>query len=465
MGFTQAMVTSAVSSPTQTAQALDATLERTFDWTAIWYPVYFVQDLDKTRPTRFVLLGQPLVIWWQVTQQQWVVLADRCPHRLAPLSEGRLTEDGCLECPYHGWAFTESGACDRIPFAPENSTAHQSDRARVRQYPSQVVQGLLFVYAGRPENAEMTPIPVPTPLKEHEDEWVMADTFRDIPYDATTLLENVLDTSHVSFTHHPRVGNRANAKDFALEVSEVEPSGFTGFWAEGPRKGKLGAQKTTFIAPGLMWHDIEESPFGQVMTVVYATPMEKGRCRAIVRLPFRFKAAIPRLVFKYTPRWYSHLNQNGILEDDQIFLHLQERTLAESHTNYAKACYLPTGSDRFVLAYRRWVERFGAPFADQGFAPAETRREILLDRYHSHTAHCQSCLGALKRIRQLRKGGAIALLLLWILLPLGVGLSWPVWSLGTLAALLPVVFAGWWKLGQLERGFYDGEYPPTRNYR
>ncbi|MGB0560976.1 MAG: Rieske 2Fe-2S domain-containing protein [Spirulinaceae cyanobacterium] len=455
------MVASAVSSPTPTEPHFDGK----FDWTDVWYPVHFVQDLDRTRPTRFVLLGQPLVIWWQATQQQWVVLADRCSHRLAPLSEGRLTEDGCLECPYHGWAFTETGACDRIPFAPEGSKAHQSDRASVRHYPCKVVQGLLFVYPGQPENAETTPIPVPTPLNEHEGEWVMADTFRDIPYDATTLLENVLDTSHVSFTHHPRVGNRANAKEFELEVSEVEPSGFTGLWVEGPRRGKLGTQKTTFIAPGLMWHDIAESPFGQVMTVVYATPTEKGRCRAIIRLPFRFKAVIPRLVFKYQPRWYSHLNQNGILEDDQIFLHLQERTIAESNANYAKACYLPTGSDLFVLAYRQWVEQFGAPFSGQGFVPAETRREVLLERYHSHTEHCQSCLGALKWIKKLRMGGAIALLLLWILLPLGVGLSWPVWMIGAIAVLIPLVLTGWWKLGQLERGFYDGEYPPTRNYR
>jgi len=27
------------------------------------------------------------------------------------------------------------------------------------------------------------------------------------------------------------------------------------------------------------------------------------------------------------PQWYSHLSQNAILEDDQIFLHKQERLI------------------------------------------------------------------------------------------------------------------------------------------
>ena len=184
-----------------------------------------------------------------------------------------------------------------------------------------------------------------------------------------------------------------------------------------------------------------------------------------MRLPFRFKSAIPRLVFKYTPRWFGHLNQNAILEDDQIFLHLQERTLADTPGNYAQACYLPTKSDRFVLAYRQWVEKFGEPFPNREFAPAEPSQAALLDRYQSHTQHCASCQGALRRIQQLRKGSAIAAVLLCSALPIGITLSWASWIIITLAALLPLGAIAAWQLGKLERKFYDGEYPPTRNVK
>ena len=39
-----------------------------------------------------------------------VALADRCPHRFAPLSRGRVVDD-TLECPYHGLRFGAHGHC------------------------------------------------------------------------------------------------------------------------------------------------------------------------------------------------------------------------------------------------------------------------------------------------------------------------------------------------------------------
>ena len=43
-----------------------------------------------------------------------VAFEDRCPHRLAPLSAGRV-EGGRLRCPYHGWEFDRHGRCTLIP--------------------------------------------------------------------------------------------------------------------------------------------------------------------------------------------------------------------------------------------------------------------------------------------------------------------------------------------------------------
>ncbi|MCY7331875.1 MAG: cell death suppressor protein Lls1, partial [Pseudanabaena sp. CAN_BIN31] len=35
-----------------------------FDWQEVWYPVFYVEDLDKTKPAKFTLLERDLVIWW-----------------------------------------------------------------------------------------------------------------------------------------------------------------------------------------------------------------------------------------------------------------------------------------------------------------------------------------------------------------------------------------------------------------
>jgi pheophorbide a oxygenase len=120
-----------------------------FVWRDHWYPVSLVEDLDPRVPTPFQLLNRDLVIWKDPNSGEWVALDDRCPHRLAPLSEGRIDETGCLQCSYHGWSFDGSGACTKIPqAAPEGLEARavRSPRACATKFPTLLSQGLLFVW-------------------------------------------------------------------------------------------------------------------------------------------------------------------------------------------------------------------------------------------------------------------------------------------------------------------------------
>ncbi|NEQ30366.1 MAG: Rieske 2Fe-2S domain-containing protein [Leptolyngbya sp. SIO4C5] len=435
-----------------------------FDWQEAWYPIAYVADLDKTKLTRFVLLETPLVIWWEPTAAAWRVFVDKCPHRLAPLSEGRVNEAGQLECPYHGWAFSGAGTCEQIPQQPTTGQANGSARACATALPIAICQDLLFVYPGKAENAPQVPVPVIEPLEEDPEGWVMLNTFRDLPYDALTLLENVLDASHIPYTHHKTVGKRENAAPMEMEVLESSKQGFRGIWPEGPRKGKLGTQHTHFIAPSLMYHDLTSQQFGRTMTVVYAVPTRKGECRLFARFPFKFSAKLPGLFIKLTPRWYSHIGNNGVLEDDQIFLHLQERELEKAaNKRYAQACYLPTQADRYVLAFRKWVSDFEAdPFPGQSLPPAATKAE-LLDRYHSHTQHCGSCAPALANIQRLRQLAALIAFVSLALTPLGA-IALNTWAGGWLTGLTLVAGGTWYGLGRLERRFYEGRPIPPRNF-
>ncbi|QQE66441.1 cell death suppressor protein Lls1 [Leptolyngbya sp. BL0902] len=437
-----------------------------FDVAEAWYPVAYVEDLDKALPTRFTLLDRGLVIWWDPKAATWHVFEDKCPHRLAPLSEGRVNEAGLLECPYHGWAFAGDGTCEHIPQQPADTQSQISSRACALALPATVRQGLLFVYPGKAENAPQVEVPIIGPVEEEPDGWVMLNTFRDLPYDALTLLENVLDASHIPYTHHKTVGNRENAAPMEMEVVESSKQGFRGLWPEGPRKGKLGTQHTTFVAPGLMYHDLTSQQFGRTLTVVYATPIRKGECRLFARFPFKFSSKLPGFFIKLTPRWFSHIGNNGVLEDDQIFLHIQERELEKAGAKpYAQACYLPTQADRYVLAYRKWLSDFQAdPFPGQPLPPEQTKA-ALLDRYSSHTQHCGSCRVALKRIQTIRTGLLIGSAGTWSMIPLTVALAGhlPVWGGALLTGLPLIAGALWLWLGRLERQFSEGRALPPRN--
>lgn len=128
----------------------------------------------------------------------------------------------------------------------------------------------------------------------------------------------------------------------------------------------------------------------------------------------------PNFFIKLTPQWYSHLNQNTILEDDQIFLHYQERYLEKlgGSRKFNQAFYLPTKSDLFVSELRKWVVNYNAYlFPEQEF-PETPNHDQLIERYYSHTEQCSSCSGALKNIKTIRFSALIITGIVWSLIPL-----------------------------------------------
>ncbi len=280
-------------------------------------------------------------------------------------------------------------------------------------------------------------------------------------------MENILDSSHIPYTHHRTVGNRANVAPVELEVVESGKWGFKGIWEEGPRKGTLGRQETTFIAPAMMWHDLTSKQFGRTLTVVYATPIRKGECRLFARFPFKFSSPLPKFFIKLSPRWYSHIGQNGVLEDDQIFLHYQERYLEAKggSANFSKAFYLPTKADLFVFELRSWVNKYNAQlFPDATLNPA-LNSEVLLDRYHSHTKKCSSCRTALRNLQRIKIGVILATSVMWvvILLLLLILDNFNITLMTFLILSLPVGVISWLALSQLEKQFYQGREIPPRN--
>ncbi|QPN63391.1 Rieske 2Fe-2S domain-containing protein [Synechococcus sp. CBW1004] len=435
-------------------------------WRQAWYPVAYLSDLDPDRPTPFTLLGEDLVLWFDRQEAHWRAFTDVCPHRLVPLSDGRLNEKGELECPYHGWSFSGDGRCTAIPQASEGQSF--GARSRCRAHATATAQGLLFVFSGDPDQAGATPLPLVPVLDEDErgrwrDGWFVQDTFRDLPMDALTLLENVLDVSHVPFTHHATVGRRENAGPVELELTGFGPQGFTGLWAEGPRQGKLGSQNTTFAAPCLMWHDLTAPSFARILTVVYATPIRRGECRLFARFPFQFRSPWPARLLALRPQWLQHIGNHTVLEDDQLFLHWQERVLERrgGSAELSRSCHLPTGADLYVRSLHDWVNRHGGePFPGQALPP-RLDREALMEREQAHTRHCRSCSGALRRLRLVRRiceAVVVAGLALAAVLP-AVGARLIALMLVLAAVLLRARCLGWIE------GLRRGSGLPPRNRR
>ncbi|MFH7026334.1 MAG: Rieske 2Fe-2S domain-containing protein [Heteroscytonema crispum UTEX LB 1556] len=386
--------------------------EQDFNWRNCWYPVTFVQDLPQNRPYSFSLYDEPLVLF-RNQDGQLICLIDRCPHRAAKLSDGQII-NGKIECLYHGWQFGKDGECLHIPQLAEDAKIPQN--ACVKSFKVVELQGIIWMWAGELEKADDESIPTLENLDKPE--FVHTDFMLDLPYDQTYLVENVIDPSHVSISHHDTRGggNRKNAKPIEMEVLESSPQGIRGRWREH-NKPNNNWKHIDFVAPNLVLNSayIEERGwfFGLAL---YAIPLGKGRCRILARGYRNFLT----LGVKLRPRWLDHLNTNKILEQDLPLIvgqQLQIERLGES----LKELYLPLKtSDTFVIEYRKWLDKFGQdlPFY-QGYSTSKNtsngdnnQKLLPQDRFSRHTQICNSCNRAYqvtKRIKQTLIGIAIAL--------------------------------------------------------
>jgi len=217
-----------------------------------------------------------------------------------------------------------------------------------------------------------------------------------------------------------------------------------------------------------MWHDLTAKGFARFLTVVYATPVRPGECRLFARFPFQFQSRLPRLLLGLRPRWLQHIANHTVLEDDQVFLHWQERVLAErgGSASFAQSCFLPSSADVYVSALHEWVrEHGGVPFPGQPL-PERASLPALMDRYEAHTRHCRSCRTAHARIRLWRPrllalAVALPLLLLLALALTGQSLATGPLALALVLELLLLAAAA--QLGRWQQGLERGLGQPPRN--
>ncbi|MEW5708155.1 MAG: aromatic ring-hydroxylating dioxygenase subunit alpha [Pseudomonadota bacterium] len=185
-----------------------------------WYVAGLSHEFKPETLTGHKIAGQPLVIWRTRTGKV-VAFDNRCCHKRFPLSEGRLLENGLLECAYHGLCYDEQGRCVKIPSHPDG---HIPPQARLRPFPVIEQDGLVWVWTGNPERAALFQPPrtpeVADPAWESIDSGPM-----HVPANYLLLIENLLDITHFYPLHDGNIGDYANSL-LPIELVEGEIGGY-----------------------------------------------------------------------------------------------------------------------------------------------------------------------------------------------------------------------------------------------
>jgi len=156
------------------------------------------------------IAGRPIVVW-RTKGGKMVALEDRCTHKRFPLSQGRLMEDGRLECAYHGLCYNDEGKCIAIPSQQDMPIPPQ---ARVPQVPINEQDGIVWVWPGDPaKSGESSP---PRTPEVADEAWETIDS-GPLPVRANYLLliENLLDITHFYPLHDSNIGDTENLLNIA----------------------------------------------------------------------------------------------------------------------------------------------------------------------------------------------------------------------------------------------------------
>jgi phenylpropionate dioxygenase-like ring-hydroxylating dioxygenase large terminal subunit len=164
----------------------------------VWSPVTLAKNLQK-KPLGLMFAGEKLVFFRDADGQPHALI-DRCPHRGVKLSLGRVTDKGCLECPFHAWQFDGSGKTTYIPLNPDAKRENYS----AISLPIREIGGVLWVYTDPSRDAPPHEPTIPDALTDDK----LAFTYFETEWKAhwTRAMENMLDSPHVPFLHATTIG-------------------------------------------------------------------------------------------------------------------------------------------------------------------------------------------------------------------------------------------------------------------
>lgn len=180
-----------------------------------WYAAAWTHEVSQADDKLGRTICEKPIIFFKTASGRYLALDNRCCHRAAPLTLGRI-EAECIRCMYHGLLYDETGRCIEVP-----GQAQIPDGLRVHSYPVCEKGGMLWVWMGDPELANPDDVIDFEPLRNPDWRGFAEPAY--LHYDANWLLivDNLSDFSHVAFVHTNTLGG-SEAYAYTSVPEEIE---------------------------------------------------------------------------------------------------------------------------------------------------------------------------------------------------------------------------------------------------
>jgi vanillate O-demethylase monooxygenase subunit len=206
-----------------------------------WYVAAWSDNIGDGQLVARTIMDEPIVLY-RKADGEVAAIEDRCAHRFAPLSMGKIVGGDRIQCAYHGLEFDGSGACVRNPHGTKNIPP----RARVKSYPVVDKHKAIWIWMGdKPADAGKVPDfgvldNVPELYTTKRDSITIRANYQ-------LIIDNLLDLSHTSYLHEGILGN-ADTVESEITVEQdgddvvvarhatnsAPPGMFAQFWPNHP---------------------------------------------------------------------------------------------------------------------------------------------------------------------------------------------------------------------------------------
>lgn len=303
-----------------------------FDYPGVaehWFPLLAASQL-KQKPISLQLMNQSLVMVRLAGEAKCFL--DVCPHRLMPLSLGRV-EGEHLACCYHGWQFDKTGAVKKTP-----GSESPSCQVSLKSFPLVDIDGLLWVNLS--DSAPASPESF-----QSLSGFVFRQYYRQVNCSLFHTIENFLDACHTPHIHSGLLRSRGRQR-MSVKLTNSK-SGFTAdYRLHNKQNGWLNrlfdpgidCNVARFYLPGRVELDYLKS--GQLVfrVALYFVPLASGTTGiwSRVYLPQSFVPASLRFALLYP-------FMSRVFQQDKVVLERQRLAQLE----YGE-CY--TFSDTDIVA-------------------------------------------------------------------------------------------------------------------
>ena len=157
-----------------------------------WYVAAWSSEVTRGLLERTVL--EQSIVLYRKENGDVAAIGNACPHRLAPLSLGKLVGD-TVQCGYHGLRFDSSGACVHNPHAG----GMVPPKMRVPQYTLVERHGMIWLWFGDEDKAN--PASIPDFSCHLDPELAFVGGVIEMKANYELITDNLLDLAHGEFVH------------------------------------------------------------------------------------------------------------------------------------------------------------------------------------------------------------------------------------------------------------------------